>query len=341
MTPTATSTRRLPPEAGELLWSDEFDGPSIDARKWRYENSPPNNDEQQDYVTDERTAAVHDGALVLTALRDDESGAILSARLSTLTKFSFTYGVVTARVKLPWVRGFWPAFWMLGTDISKVGWPACGEIDIIEVFGHRRGRAACSTVHNQLHSWGTRDPLDGACAPLEEPPAWHEWTLVWTPSKVAFHFDGDPTPLWQYERAPGATDAGFPYTRPQYLVANLAVGGNGPSEPIDEAALLSPGTRLEIDYVRVYALAAGDAATHGTLAAVAPPKPADGHRFDGPAVVLAILFVAPAILALIARAARRLSPGACGGGARTRRRTALAEQLLPPAELEATVPQAV
>ena len=64
-------------------------------------------------------------------------------------------------MKVPWRSGFWPAFWMLGSNVHEMGWPACGEVDIVEVFGHRRGRQACSTVHNSMHSWGTQDPLDG------------------------------------------------------------------------------------------------------------------------------------------------------------------------------------
>ena len=125
-------------------------------------------------------------------------------------------------MKVPVVQGFWPAFWSLGTALLTEGWPACGEIDIMEVFGTRRGTAACATVHNLLHSWGTRDPLPGDCVALDVEPEWHIWKLLWTPTEVAFFFDDDETtPFWRYERKPDMPDEAFPYTEPQYLIANL------------------------------------------------------------------------------------------------------------------------
>lgn len=218
---------------------------------------------------------------------------------------------------MPYTRGAWPAFWMLGADLPTVGWPACGEIDIIEVFGHRRGRAACSTVHNLMHSWGTTDPLDGDCAPLEESPGWHVWTLVWTPSKISFYFDGSPDAIWTYRRTKVMTSAEFPYTKPQYMIANLAVGGNGPSEAVDEAALAPPGILLAIDYVRVYALAAAP-----TAAAVAMPTAAvtQKGRIAAGATGALLAVLAAAVLSAAWRGRRRLIG-----------RSALSELLLPPA----------
>jgi hypothetical protein len=145
--------------------------------------------------------------------------------------------------------------------LSPLGQWIDTRAQILEVFGHRRGAAACSTVHNMLHSWGTKDPLDGACTPLEQPrPGWHVWKLYWTPTRIAFYIDDDEqSPVWAYERPQASNDLGFPYTQPQYLIANIAVGGNGPAEPVDEAALASGGTSMHIDYVRVYELSAGEA----------------------------------------------------------------------------------
>jgi len=91
---------------------------------------------------------------------------------------------------------------MLGANVQDVRWPACGEIDIMEVFGHRRGRMSCSTVHNPMHSWGTKDPLDGGCVDLgtDGQPAFHTWKLLWTPDAIAFYFDDDEeTPIWVLE----------------------------------------------------------------------------------------------------------------------------------------------
>lgn len=104
--PSSSPSRRaiylqsmLPPEAGELVWADEFDGTAVDKTKWCHENADPQNQELQDYVTDSRTAAVHDGALRISAFRDPQDGVIYSARLSTMAKFNFTYGVVSARIR--------------------------------------------------------------------------------------------------------------------------------------------------------------------------------------------------------------------------------------------------
>ena len=166
---------------------------------------------------------------------------------------------------------------MLGANVREVGWPACGEVDIMEVFGHRRGHQTCSTVHNLEHSWGTKDPLEGGCAALEAATLsdWHVWTLEWSPERIAFFFDDKIEPIFAYQPSQGsaATDGEddgqntateqYPYRHPFYLIANLAVGGNGPSEAVDEEALDGEGTSLSIDYVRVYALKEEGAAKEG------------------------------------------------------------------------------
>ena len=266
----------MAPPKGKMVWSDEFEGDTLDAGKWRYEPSasmaPALNDEMQQYAVPSsalanytaRTTSLRDGVLSITAIRDPESNLILSSRISTYRLFEFTFGVVEARMNAPCVKGLWPAFWMLGSNVHEVGWPTCGEIDIMEVFGRRRGRNTCSCVHNNMHSWGTKDPLAGGCAELgplsDEQPGWHTWWLRWTPDEVSFYFDEDAAPIWSYARAADAsltatsqTDQ-YPYVAPMYFILNLAVGGNGPGEPPDEKSLEAPGTTLLIDYVRVYAL---------------------------------------------------------------------------------------
>ena len=262
----------MPLPRGALLWSDEFTDEKLDGRKWRLEPTasmaPRLNDELQRYVdSSNQTLKLQDGVLRLIAT-SDHRGAIVSARISTFGLFSFTYGAVEARMRVPYAKGFWPAFWMLGANVQDVRWPACGEIDIMEVFGHRRGRMSCSTVHNPMHSWGTKDPLDGGCVDLgtDGQPAFHTWKLLWTPDAIAFYFDDDEeTPIWIYERPGNSrgtaldTDT-FPYTLPEYFILNLAVGGNGPAEEYDAAAL-ARGVHLEVDYVRVYELSSASLPT--------------------------------------------------------------------------------
>lgn len=277
----------MPLPRGPLLWSDEFGGTQLDERRWRYEPTasmaPSLNEELQRYVDhNDQSLKVMNGTLTISAFKDAK-GAVVSTRISTYGLFSFTYGIVEARMKVPYEQGFWPAFWMLGRNVRTAGWPSCGEIDIMEVFGHRRGPQACSTVHNPMHSWGTKDPLDGGCADLfghldeKKSPDWHVWKVLWTPTRIAFFIDdNEDTPIWSYERstadreaaADGEETAGedgdedsidpaFPYTLPQYFILNLAVGGNGPSEPVDESVLTSGSAHLSVDYVRVYSLGDG------------------------------------------------------------------------------------
>mmetsp|Transcript_62556 Transcript_62556/g.104107 ORF Transcript_62556/g.104107 Transcript_62556/m.104107 type:complete len:418 (+) Transcript_62556:311-1564(+) len=274
----------IPLPLGPMIWSDEFDGTDLDPQKWRYEPSasmvPNLNQEQQRYLDHGgRTAVVRDGVLVITAVREPLWNSTVSARISTYHRFRFTFGVVEARLKVPWKQGFWPAFWMLGANVRELGWPACGEIDIMEVFGHRRGRKACSTVHNEQHSWGTRDPLDGGCVPLgpiDEPqPGWHTWWLYWTPDRIAFYFDSEQKPIWSYARDKNNVSADqFPYTEPMYFIINLAVGGNGPSETVDERALHPPGASLLVDYIRTYNLEPPRSIPEAAPVLQTPPPPA-------------------------------------------------------------------
>jgi len=285
----------MPLARGRLLWSDEFNnGPAVDKSKWKFETAPPMNSELEEYVAgDPRTARVEDGALVIHALRDGDR--FISARLNTLHRFNFTYGVVETKMQVPFVRGMWPAFWMLGTSIMWEGWPACGEIDIMEVFGTRRGANTCSCVHNLDHSWGTTDPLDGGCAFIG-PNEWHVWTTVWTPERIAFYLDGELQPFWSYERPSPPDAANYPYTRPAFLIANLAVGGNGPSEPLDEEALEAPGVRFSIDYVRVYALPAD--ASAGSMSSLLAMPAHVGPLAGGAALVPSVAALV-AVLALV------------------------------------------
>jgi len=274
----------MPPSRGRLVWSDEFNKPKIDETKWMFETSPPQNEEQEEYTArDLRTARIEDGSLVINAIRDKVNDKIISARLSTLHRFNFTHGVIEAKMRVPFVPGIWPAFWMLGTSIMWDGWPACGEIDIMEVFGTRKGLTACSCVHNLEHSWGTHDPLDGGCASLESDPyGWHVWSAVWTPRGISFYIDDEAEPLWGYERPLPATKANYPYTSPQFLVANLAVGGNGPAQDLDRAALEPPGVTFAIDYVRVFALST-DWAQQAVAAELSQRSDALGEAWKGKA----------------------------------------------------------
>ena len=130
------------PEGYELIWSDEFDGDSLNTDNWtpEYGGHGWGNNELQFYTGRKENVDVRDGKLVMTAQKEDYNGSpVTSARLITLGKFEFRYGYVVASIKLPkTANGLWPAFWMMGNDIKSLGWPNCGEIDILEM-GHSNG----------------------------------------------------------------------------------------------------------------------------------------------------------------------------------------------------------
>jgi beta-glucanase (GH16 family) len=136
------------PQDWQLVWGDEFDySGAPDPEKWDYETGRIRNNEAQTYTTRAENARVEDGKLVIEARRETMDGAeYTSASLNTLGKFGFQYGRIEVRAQLPGARGSWPAAWMLGEDRSVIGWPRCGEIDIMEHVGHNPG-----VVHATLH----------------------------------------------------------------------------------------------------------------------------------------------------------------------------------------------
>jgi beta-glucanase (GH16 family) len=243
-----------------IIWSDEFNQPiaaAPDPSKWSYDlgGGGWGNGELEVY-TDAREnsavvadAAASDGrALALTAVRSS-TGSYTSARLKTSGKFAATYGRIEARLKLTRGRGVWPAFWMLGDTISTVGWPACGEIDIMEQLGHEPGKIY-GTIHGPGYSGanglGSMTTLpDGT--PLSD--AYHVYAVDWTPEKIEWSLDG----VAFYSRTPAQIPAGtrWVFNTPFFLILNVAVGGAWPGNP--DSSTTFPQMML-IDYVRVYGL---------------------------------------------------------------------------------------
>ncbi|MGE5498191.1 MAG: family 16 glycosylhydrolase, partial [Syntrophothermus sp.] len=140
-------------QSWKLIWADEFDGTTVDQSKWVFEQGNNNgwgNQEREYYTNRSQNAYIDNGSLVIKAIKEIYNGYdYTSARMKTQGKFSVKYGKIEARMKLPYGQGIWPAFWMLGTNISSVGWPACGEIDIMELIGGSgtRDRTAYGTAH--------------------------------------------------------------------------------------------------------------------------------------------------------------------------------------------------
>ncbi|MBS1856595.1 MAG: glycoside hydrolase family 16 protein [Acidobacteria bacterium] len=234
-----------------LVWHDEFDQPAgtaPDPAKWTYDTGKTGwgNNELENY-TNSTANAFHDGEghLVIQALA--EGGGYTSARLKTQGIAAFTYGRIEARIRLPYGQGIWPAFWMLGADISTAGWPRCGEIDIMENIGKEPG-----TVHGTIHGPGYSGG-NGIGAPYVVPAGrfadeFHLFAVEWLPGSIQFSVDRAT-----YKRI---TPADLPkgttwvYDHPFFLLLNLAVGGNWPGYP--DASTVFP-QRMTVDYVRVYA----------------------------------------------------------------------------------------
>lgn len=233
----------------QLTWSDEFDYEGLpDNTIWDYEEGKIRNNESQ-YYTRARTenAQVEDGVLVIEALSEAYQGAkYTSASIITKGKKDFLYGRIEIRAKLPTGVGMWPAIWMLGDNISEVGWPACGEIDIMENVGYDP-----DTIHANVHTKaynhvkktnkGSRIKVD---APYRD---FHIYAMEWYEDHMDFYLDDQKYFTFQNENK---TSNEWPFDKPHYLILNIAVGGAwGGRYGIDESIFPQ---KMLIDYVRYY-----------------------------------------------------------------------------------------
>ena len=242
----------------KLVWSDEFNGPDasvVNPSKWVIEVGGEGwgNQELEYYTNRLQNVFIQDGSLVIQARRENYTGPdgvsrnYTSARLKTAGKFSQTYGRFEARIKIPAGQGMWPAFWMLGDDIDKAGWPACGEIDIMENVGKEP-----STVHGSIHGPGFvgGDGIEAAYTlPAKRRFAddFHIFAVEWEANAIRLYVDenlyvtrtrADLRPGWKWV-----------FDHPFFVLLNLAVGGDWPGNP--DATAVFPQTML-VDYVRVF-----------------------------------------------------------------------------------------
>jgi len=238
----------------KLVWSDEFEGPANqkpDASKWVFETGGNGwGNSELEYYTDRASNASLDGngALVITARSETfQNRNYTSARLKTEGKFDHTYGRFEARIRIPRGQGLWPAFWMLGNDIGTVGWPTCGEVDIMENIGKEP-----STVHGTIHGpgysggngLGASYQLPGK-APFADD--FHVYAVEWQSDSIRWYVDDV-----SYEtRTPADVPQGdkWVYDHPFFIILNVAVGGQWPGSP--DGTTSFPQTMI-VDYVRVY-----------------------------------------------------------------------------------------
>lgn len=226
-----------------LVWHDEFDAPAIDETIWNFEvnGDGGGNNELQYYTREARNAFIEKGTLVLQALRENYLGKqYTSARLNTDHKKDWLYGRADVKAKLPRGQGLWPAIWMLPTDWAYGGWPASGELDIMELIGQEPGKVY-GTVHweeNGQHlSSGGSYTLSGGRRFSDD---FHLFTVEWSADSIKWFVDGV---RYHVERN------GPPFDKRFHLILNIAVGGNWPGSP--DATTVFP-QYMQVEYVRVY-----------------------------------------------------------------------------------------
>lgn len=239
----APPTAAADPNYTKLVWADEFNENSL--AKWNFDLGAGGwgNQELQYYTNRADNAFIGGGFLNIKAKKENFSGSnYTSARLKTQGKFDFTYGKVEMRAKLPEGKGTWPAFWMLGSNFPTVGWPACGEIDIMEHVGNDQ-----NTIHHTLHtpsSFGAsvntaKQKIDGVSSQFRV------YAAVWSENQISFYVDG--TRIYTYKPAVknGST---WPFDESQFIILNCAMGGTfgGAIDPAFSESV------YQIDYVKVY-----------------------------------------------------------------------------------------
>jgi beta-glucanase (GH16 family) len=250
--PTDTSGYSTPGNyAGyHLAWGDEFTGNVLNSQNWTFDignNNGWGNQELEYYTSSTNNAFVSSGNLVIEARKESINGsAYSSARLKTEGIQQFTYGRIDIRAKLPVAHGMWPALWMLGSDITSVSWPGCGETDIMELIGSNPNR-----VTGSMH-WQNSDGSVGTynnnyyLSTGDFSQQFHVYSLMWQHDTVQFFVDDS---LYVNGSINNVTSGTYPFNLPFFFIFNVAVGGSWPGPP-DNTTVFPQ--RMFVDYVRVF-----------------------------------------------------------------------------------------
>ena len=253
---------------GQLLWSDEFDtGIQPDPAVWSYDIGTGANGwgnwELQEYTSSIDNARIEDDNLVIT-VRERRVGTtrtgFTSARLRTQDKLMFQYGYIEARIKMPDLSdGLWPAFWTLGNNFSEVGWPACGELDIMEmgwrdaIRDGRVNRWVSSAAHWQnqgRHAFFARTYSPGLTEPADLNGEYQLFSMDWTPERVTTYLNGKQ--LWTMDIRPGSCTDCLELHQPHFIILNVAVGGTYPNLTNQSQITAPLPAEMWVDYVRIY-----------------------------------------------------------------------------------------
>ncbi len=245
----------------QVVWSDEFEtGTSLDSAVWSYDlgSSGWGNQEVQTYTATPDNVRVEDGNLVITVLKDTggESGpAFTSARVKTQKRLNFKYGTIEARIKIPDLAdGLWPAFWTLGDNFSEVGWPFCGELDVMEmgsssaitqnVINRRVGSAAhWQGLSNQAdygQFFDTASDLDDG---------FHIFSMNWTPENITTYIDGQQ--IWTFRIKECASTDCDEFHKPHFIILNVAVGGTYTGIFNSDQITAETPAEMLVDYIRI------------------------------------------------------------------------------------------
>lgn len=238
-----------------LAWSEEFDQNSIDLNVWNFQvlEAGHFNNEWQRYTNSANNTFIENNCLVIKAIHESDVHGMnqyTSARLHTANKYSFKYGKISARIKLPQGKGIWPAFWMLGSNIDENGgdtpWPQSGEIDILELYGSKDDGVIEANLHyadkSDLHAM-----MGAASFKLEQgkfADAFHIFALEWDETTISWLLDGE-----KFASMPISADELSEFRKEFFILLNVAVGGTYAGRP-DNTSIFPQS--MYVDWIRVY-----------------------------------------------------------------------------------------
>ncbi|HSL28936.1 MAG TPA: glycoside hydrolase family 16 protein [Anaerolineales bacterium] len=248
-TPSPSPTAEWERSGWEIVWHDEFEGSELDTTNWTFDigGNGWGNQELQAYTDRPENVRVENGMLVIEARHEEElirGREYSSARLKTQGLHAWQYGRIEARLKLPYGQGIWPAFWMLGDNLYQKGWPASGEIDIMEFIG-REPDHIYATVHAPGYSGGDGVGSNITVSADSLRDDFHVYAIEWEEDEIRWFFDDEQ----YFKLTPADVPGEWIFDHPFFVILNLAVGGRWPGYPDDNTVFPQ---FLYVDYVRVY-----------------------------------------------------------------------------------------